>query len=169
MERIKICLKFYEQLQSLLGDDYESIGSCNQDVSMYLVPKGTTDQISYYGKPEKSFRVSDHWNWYSSFKKCKDLNYVQCETTDIPGPRERPAEEAASKPRTAAQVAYFRDGKYHRIFGEKYNTETGEWEWLTPKLSDVINEMVPELIPEDPYKLKIFKERLNEIESTSKE
>lgn len=131
------CGYFFGRLAKELGDSYEVIGSCNKDASAYLIPKGTESQISYYGKPALSFRVSDHWNWYSSTKKCKDETYIQCYSIDLPHPRKRPAKGKASKPIVAAQVAMIGpDGNYHHIYGDKFNGL--EWRWVETDIDDII-------------------------------
>ena len=82
--RVALCNNFIENLAQLLGDKYELIGSCNNDLSRYLIPAGTREQITYYGKPVNSFRVSDHWSWFSNLKKCSLRNYIQCYSRDMP-------------------------------------------------------------------------------------
>ena len=86
-EKMRRCSDFFNVLAQALSSNYTVMGSCNKDVSAYLVPTGHEDEVSYYGKPENSFRVSDHWNWYSSLKKCSDQDEVQCHSIDIPRPR----------------------------------------------------------------------------------
>ena len=129
-EKIEKCQEFYNELCTFLSGKYENIQSCNNDMSAYLIPNGTLSQLSYYGKPEKSFRISDHWNWYSSERKCALSNYIQCFSLDAPWPQKRPAPGKASKPRAAIQVAFYgSDNKYHAVFGEVYNHKTKTWEW----------------------------------------
>lgn len=123
------CDEFINKLASILGDNYEMVASCNKDLSRYLVPKGTKDQITYYGKPEMSFRVSDHWNWYSSTEKCTNERYVQCFSMDLPNPRPRPAPGVGTNAISAYQVAIQVDGRYHHVFGDKYNRRIRRWEW----------------------------------------
>lgn len=60
------CEKFFEALCDMLSDRYEMLKSCNRDMSAYLCPIGTTSEVTYYSKPEGSFRISDHWNWYGT-------------------------------------------------------------------------------------------------------
>lgn len=129
-EKIDKCKAFYEELCTYLSGTYENVPSCNADISAYLIPNGSISQLSYYGKPEKSFRISDHWNWYSSERKCSLPNYIQCFSLDAPWPRKRPAPGKASKPREAIQVAvYGADNKYHAIFGEVYDRKKKSWSW----------------------------------------
>ena len=139
-EDLEACEAFLRQIQTLLEGRYEIVGSCNQDISKYLVPNGTEKQITYYGKPEKSFRISDHWNWYSSTKKCRDISYVQCESVDMPNARER-TDEHATKPRKGLQVAIQgTDGKYHHVFGYKWIPEIREFKWVTNSPMDICKE-----------------------------
>ena len=144
-EKMNICIGFFERLSELLKEDYEVIGSCNKDSSIYLVPKGTSDQISYYGKPVGSFRISDHWNWFSSLKRCSDPNEVQCRSMDMPWCRKRDAKEPdkATKPIIGAQVAmYGPDKKYHCIFGERFDRMTKTWSWMDISPEEVFHKII---------------------------
>ena len=130
-EKYAKCNEFLERLSELLQDTYEPLKSCNEDLSWYLVPKGTKDQVTYYGKPVSSFRVSDHWNWFSSTKKCKDENYVQCRSLDMPWARHREEKGKATKPRFGIQVCIQGiDGCYHHVFGDKFDRKKRIWEWV---------------------------------------
>lgn len=134
---LKACEKFLREVQRILDGRYEIVGSCNKDISKYLIPIGTESQITYYGKPEKSFRISDHWNWYSNTKKCRDSSYVQCESVDMPLARER-TDDRATKPRKGLQVAIQgTDGKYHHVFGYKWDTEIEEFRWIENDPMDI--------------------------------
>lgn len=138
-EKIEKCVNFYKELATKLKDKYEIVGSCNNDISSYLVPNGTSEDISYTGKPPFSFRVSDHWNWYSNLKKCPDEHYVQCYSVDCPWPKKRLKVGKASKPIWCAQVAFYgEDNKYHVIFGEKFDRKSKEWSWIEPTVDDAI-------------------------------
>lgn len=139
-EDLEACEEFLQDVQTLLKGRYELIGSCNRDISRYLIPIGTESKVTYYGKPEKSFRISDHWNWYSNTKKCRDFSYVQCESVDMPKARER-KDEYATKPRKGLQVAIQgTDGKYHHVFGYKWNSEHEEFEWVSNNPMDICKE-----------------------------
>lgn len=138
---LEACEKFLMDLQKILGGKYELVGSCNKDISRYLIPIGTEKQISYYGKPEKSFRISDHWNWYSSTKKCRDISYVQCESVDMPAARER-KDWHATKPRKGLQVAVQgTDGKYHHVFGYKWSEAERNFKWIENRPMDICKEL----------------------------
>ena len=139
-EKMECCMNFFKALSEALSDTHEVIGSCNHDSSVYLIPKGTEKGISYYGKPRRSFRVSDHWNWYSSLKKCDRPAYVQCYSMDMPWARQRPEEGVASKPISGIQVAvYGKDRRYHHVYGDKYNRKTRTWEWVEGDLQTAID------------------------------
>lgn len=139
-EKKLACNQFFNELASALCDSYEIIASCNADFSRYLVPIGTVSQITYYGKPKKSFRVSDHWNWYANTQKCENPNYIQCLSVDMPWAKKRPSEGKASKPITGIQVSLVGDdGKYHVIFGERYDRKKREWTWVESSLSSVLD------------------------------
>ena len=129
-------------MKSSLKDKYEVVASCNNDMSAYLVPIGTEDQITYYGKPDKSFRISDHWNWYANIKKCKHEWYVQCQSENMPKAMKR-EDDYATKPRYGYQVAVFseRDHKYRAVFGEVFDKKTGTWDWLETKPEEVIKNL----------------------------
>lgn len=125
------CMKFFERLAEILKLEYEVIGSCNQDVSMYLIPKGTEALITYYSKPDMSFRISDHWNWRANLKKCDNPRYIQCLNVDLPWAKSRPEEGKASKPIFGCQVAMIGDdGKYHHVYGERFDRKTKKWTWV---------------------------------------
>lgn len=135
--KMDACLAFFQKLSDILNGKYEIVGSCNKDVSQYLVPIGTIDQISYYGKPEMSFRISDHWNWYSSIKKCKNPDYVQCNSVDIPRAKKR-TDDHATRPMRGMQVAIqWTDGYYHHVFGEKYDPKTRKYVWVESNPEDI--------------------------------
>ena len=138
-EKKMACLDFFKQLAKELKE-YEIIGSCNNDDSMYLIPNGTSDQISYYGKPALSFRISDHWNWLSNTKKCSDRYHVQCHSVDMPRNRCRMHDdEKATKPRYGWQIAFYdTDGLYHHVFGEKFDRWNHEWTWECSSIEDVL-------------------------------
>lgn len=133
-EKIDACYTFFKALGKELGDEYEVLASINKDTrfnSLYLCPKGTRDQVTYYGKPLNSFRVSTHWNWRASLEKCKNEKYIQCLNVDLPFARKRKAEGEASDPIIAEQVAVIgEDGKYHAIFGEVFDRKEREWKWI---------------------------------------
>lgn len=138
------CLNFFNALAERLGDDYEIYGSCNKDNSLYLIPKGTLADISYYGKPINSFRVSDHWNWYSTLRRCSDPKRIQCYSADLPWARRRPelteyhSAIKASTPITAAMVGFYGpDGKYHCVYGEAFNRKDRSWLWVDNTVSNV--------------------------------
>lgn len=129
MEQIK-CRTFFEELADLLKDNYVVIESCNADFSKYLCVRGTENEISYSGKPNLSFRMSDHWNWYSSLRKCPDINYVQCYSVDAPEPRPRKEYGKATMPIDICQVSIFIDGEYRAVYGEVFDRSTKRIKWL---------------------------------------
>lgn len=132
LEKIIKCANFIESLACLLGPKYVLVPSCNQDISRYLIPAGSESELSYYGKPDKSFRFSDHWNWYSSTYKCTDETMVQCKSLDIPWARKREEPGKATKPRYGLQVCVYSaaDGCYHHIYGDKFDRKTKTWTWV---------------------------------------
>jgi hypothetical protein len=128
-EKKNYCKNFFEELSEKLKDTHVVVRSCNQDESAYLVPIGTEDQITYYGKPANSFRISDHWNWYANLRKNPDPNYIQCNNVDLGvGCKKRNGPGLASNPWYAWCVAIvLADGEYHTMVGETNNPETDEW------------------------------------------
>ena len=142
-EKRERCKAFYEELRTMLAVSYISIGSCNRDFSEYLVPIGMEDQVSYYSKPYWSFRISDHWNWYANLRKCKDEDYIQCFSVDLPLPGKRLRPRKASRPVFGVQVALFcEDGKYHCVYGDKYDPLTKKWTWNEADPIDVVYELL---------------------------
>lgn len=143
-EKKELCNKFFDELvtalneewkEQNLGSEWTIVKSCNQDFSRYLVRKGNENYITYYGKPEFSFRISDHWNWFSNTKKCEDPFYVQCNSSDMPYARFRP-DSRATKPRYGVQVCMTIDGEVYRcVFGECFDRQSKTWSWKdnTPK------------------------------------
>ena len=141
--KVALCNDFMDRLAELLGSKYEMVGSCNKDVSRYLIPAGTKDQITYYGKPVNSFRISDHWSWFSNLKKCSVRNYIQCYSKDIPVPKARPVgTDTATKPIRAIQVCVQgADGMCHHVFGEKFDRKTHWWSWVESDPKAVIAQL----------------------------
>ena len=137
------CKEFFDSLCEKLKETYTIVGSCNKDSSVYLVPIGTESEITYYSKPKKSFRISDHWNWFANLYKCSLENYVQCYSLDMPWPNKRPEPGKASKPKYGWQVSVIgTDGKYHCIFGERFNRKTKEWEFIETNVDTVVSYLV---------------------------
>lgn len=136
-EKIQKCQKFFAELAELLKDSYEQMSSCNDDISSYLVPFGTKVEVTYHSKPERSFRISDHWNWYANTKKCSDPFYVQCYSVDMPWARQRQNIGKPSLPRNGVQVAVIINGKYHCVYGEKFDRRTKKWYWIDSSPAEI--------------------------------
>lgn len=137
------CKKFLDGIAEELarmGMVYVSVPSCNKDESVYLVPAGTENQITYYGKPEKSFRLSDHWNWFTSIKNCANPHYVQCFSRDIRRARRRMKDGCPTKPIYAISVAIYVGGEYKVIYGHYYDRKRHWWVWRDNEPRMVINE-----------------------------
>lgn len=159
-EKKELCLKFFAELAKGLKDKYEVISSCNRDETKYLIPIGSISDLSYYGKPMWSFRVSDYWNWYSNLKKCSDPNMVQCETDNLP-PAEKRCGTAATTPIHGWMVALYKnDRKYHVVYGDEleyddeyYDEPVWEWVWNISDPNDIIELILagePEAIGGEP-------------------
>lgn len=130
-EKLNKCNEFFDKLSKLLESDYEVLASCNKDCSRYLIPIGTSDRLSYYGKPDWSFRVSTHWNWYANINKCSNADYVQCLSKGCPKPRQR-IDEKATEPRIVIQVCIFDPTcqMYIPVYGEAYSRNSKKWRWI---------------------------------------
>lgn len=130
-EQMKQLKPLYKAISRYLVENkqYILMDSCNNDNTRYCVPRGTANQVTYYGKPENSIRISDHWSWYSNLKRCKEKDNIQCYNIDMPSPTERLAEGKASLPIEAAAIAIYYDNAYHTIAGAYIDCNTGEWRW----------------------------------------
>lgn len=142
-EEKELCRKFFIDLSEALKNDYEVMASrARKDgvfgCSIYLCPKGTTNQVTYHSKPEHSFRFSDHWNWYTSFKKNPDPKYIQCYTRHLPDPKRRPGVGMPSDPIIANCVGLFINGQYRIVYGSKYDRKAKEWIWVDNTIEDVV-------------------------------
>lgn len=126
------CRSFFDKLAEILKEKYIVVASCNKDLSAYLVPIGTEDQITYTSKPAFSFRVSDHWNWFSNKIKCDDLSIIQCysDGVEYPIPRNPAYPEKATHPRHACQVAWCDQyGVYHPVYGDFWMNSKKKYSW----------------------------------------
>ena len=139
VEKINACNNFFMKLMTRLEDGYEIVESCNQDISKYLIPIGTIDELTYNSKPNNSFRISDHWNWYANILKNPNERYVQCLSNDFPWPKKRKAPGKPSDPIFAIAVCVIgEDGKYHHVFGEKFDRKNKKWSWIESDVDDVL-------------------------------
>lgn len=138
--KMALCESFYNELRNKIVG-YEELESCNKDCSRYLCPKGTSNLLTYESKPERSFRISDHWNWFANVRKCPDEHYVQCYTRDLPFPKRRFGKGKSSRPISAACVCLFEDGIYRVIFGECFNRKTKKWSWVDNTVDAVLSMM----------------------------
>ena len=139
------CKAFFDALVSILGDRYEMLRSCNQDMSAYLCPSGTSGEVTYHSKPEESFRISDHWNWYANTNKCSDPRYIQCYCADLPWARRRLEPNKPTRPIMASCVSLFRNGKYHVIYGERFDRKTKTWSWVETSPEEALSKLKIEL------------------------
>lgn len=141
MDRVEMankCIVFFEILAEELQKTHTVKGSCNRDISAYLIPDGTDDLVTYHSKPVNSFRISDHWNWKSNLAKNPNEKYIQCYTRDMPWCKLRQAPGKASPPVFGCAVAYFGyDELYHVVYGERFNRKTKTWEWVEADPAEV--------------------------------
>ena len=143
-EKMARCQEFFRKLAELLQGSHVVMDSCNKDLSQYLVPIGTEDQVTYYGKPVGSVRVSDHWTWYTNLNKCCYPGYIQCYSVDTPyaRPRDPKYPQLATKGRMAYQVCYYgRDKKYHCVYGEKWDKKQKTWNWVEASPEEVVRNL----------------------------
>ncbi len=133
-EKFAKCERFFEELCEELKDTHEVyICEKGKSASSYLVPKGTIDQITVYGKPDNSFRIADRWNWYMNMKKCHDEWLVQCLNTDLPFTADRNGGFGSSKGGRqvrAVQVGYKNGDAYTCVYGAKYDRKNKKWYWI---------------------------------------
>lgn len=107
--------RYFMVLANKLSETHELVGSCNADKTLYLIPKGTSSELSYSSKPRNSYRYSDHWSWYANVKKCSNMNYIQCYLAGYE-PTNRKTEFGASEPIHVEAIGYTEDGyEYRRI------------------------------------------------------
>ena len=133
---------YYKLCQYLTENkEYIMMSSCNKDNTRYCVPKGTVQQVTYYGKPEKSIRISDHWSWYANLKRCREKDNIQCYNVDMSGPTERLDEGKASLPIEAAAIAVYNNNAYHTIAGAYIDCNTGEWKLKNSSFDELVSIM----------------------------
>lgn len=136
------CEIYFNNLTKILKDSHSILPSKNKDISRYLVLNGTEDQVTYYGKPFLSFRLSNHWNWYASYRNCIDPHHIQCFSKDLHLPFKRPMHNHASKPIFACSVGYYGlDKLYHIICGEIFNPITRRMEFIQKDIHEVICDL----------------------------
>lgn len=99
--------KLYEFLKPM---GYVLVHSCNKDETVYLVPAGTEDQISYSGKPENSYRLSGHWHW-----KSPKGPGIQCPLEGMPDPGEPNEDGFAPSQCNEYIIAKYEGGLYRRF------------------------------------------------------
>ena len=148
-EKMAACLKFFTELSDRLSGSYEVIypfGKMGFYSDKYLVPVGKESEITYYSKPARSFRISNHWNWRQNFDidKCSLPNYIQCFCADMPVSKANSQQKGKkTEPIFAISVAYFgEDQKYHVLFGEKYNRQEHKWEWVESSIDEAVRSVL---------------------------
>ena len=130
--------EFWRDLQKRLqARGYEHIGISAGNNSEYMVPAGTANQVTWRSKPELSFRLAENWSWFANADQCDDLEYIQCLNTSMPPahPRQNGPLKGSS-PVKGWAVAFFRDGHYVTIAGNRWDPITGAWETVSPKCTE---------------------------------
>lgn len=141
-EKKAACQKFFNELVERMGDAYEIAPILGHDESRYLVPKGRSFLVSYYGKPRKSFRLGHKWNFYAPIAKCDMENYIQCLCPDMPKARKRNFPGSRSEARWAWAVAVVgEDNKYHVIYGEVYDRARNKWNWIETTVDEYLESI----------------------------
>lgn len=137
------CRQFFEALTKALNETHTVMKSCNDDKTMYLVPNGTEKQVTYHGKPQGSFRISDHWNWKANLKNNSNEKYIQCFSKDFYWCKKRKGEGLASDPIFACSVCWYGPDKmYHVVYGEKFDRKTKKWSWLENSVEGVLESIL---------------------------
>ena len=142
-EQMKELNSLYSKLCQYLIENkqYIMMNSCNKDNTKYCVPQGTAKQVTYYGKPENSIRISDHWSWYANLKRCAEEDNIQCYNVDMPDSTERLGKGKASQPIEATAIAVYYNNAYHTIAGAYIESNTGKWGWKSPSLAELASIM----------------------------
>lgn len=139
---MKECNEYFYKLAERLNASHRVVTGKSGDISKYLVVTGTENQLTYYGKPFLSFRLSNHWNWKANLRKCVDPNHVQCYTKDLHHPFRRPDSVHASKPVYACCVGYYGpDRLYHIICGEVFDPSTKATRFIKKDIDEVIRDL----------------------------
>lgn len=138
-EMEELCKSFYFELEKELADTYTRHDTINgKHFSSCLIPNGTEEELSYYGKPEFSFRCADRWNWHSTKEKCDNPKYVQCFTRDLINPKRVLPGQNGTKPIRAKAVAIYYDGEYHIVYGQKFDQKLRRWYWMDNDVEGVL-------------------------------
>lgn len=141
------CMGYFGDLAQRLKESHELVTSINKDGTLYLIPRGTITDISYYGKPIGSFRVSDHWNWWASYRKCVDFHHVQCFSKDLHRPFRRNGVGLSSTPVMACCVGYYGpDRLYHIVCGEVWDQKTRKSTFIMRDINEVLSEVGEDLM-----------------------
>lgn len=114
IKKINQIFNKFEDLAEKLKETHILVGSCNNDNSRYLVPKGHENEMSYTGHPEGTIRISDHWSWYANIVKCPNAEFIQCNLQGAYA-RSRKEEGKAGDPNMAICIAIYKNGIYYPI------------------------------------------------------
>ena len=131
------CMKFWRKLCKMMAEKgYQLQASDTGTNAEYLFPAGTRRDLTWLGKPKKSFRVANFWNWFANFENClAPWNHIQCLNVDFGYTQPRKSARA-TRPKMGWAVAYTEDGyRYHTVFGWKFTREGG-WEFVEPELTE---------------------------------
>lgn len=86
--------------------------------SGYLMKEGSEKDNTWHSKPELSFRIASHWNWYANTAKAP-ADYIQCFCPEFGSPNKRSTENPthATTPIYRTAICFFKDGFYHVFAG----------------------------------------------------
>lgn len=143
-EQGKACKEFWAKLVEIMTKKgYVWQPSDTGTTAEYLFREGEESQLSWMGKPKKSFRIGDFWSWYANTETClAPSGHIQCLNTDFGYVKKRPDPVKGTSPRKGWAVAYTEDGyHYYTIFGRKLDKKTGEWKFITPSVDSVLSEL----------------------------
>lgn len=142
-----MCNEYFDELAEALKSSHEIVESVHGGGSRYLVLKGTGSEITYYGKPLCSFRVSDHWNWHANLRKCINPHHIQCFCKDIHYPFRRPSKDQASRAVLSCSLGYYGiDRQYHVVCGEVWDSETKDNKFIRKDIQEVIRDLADDLL-----------------------
>ena len=143
-EKQEKCNQYFNGLYELLKDTHDRRTNKTRDrrPDKYIFPKGTGDEITNVGKPKDSFRYSNKWNFYKNGKG-EMLPEVQCYSEDFPHAHTDSLGHGPQGSVLAYSVCFYgEDGRYHVVYGERYNRKTKKWDWVESDPEDAILEFI---------------------------
>lgn len=143
-EKQEKCNQYFNSLYEMLKDSHDRRTNKTRDrrPDKYIFPKGTGDEITNVGKPANSFRYSNKWNFWKNGKG-EMLDSVQCYSEDFPKAHTDSHGCGPQGSVLAYSVCFYgEDGRYHVVYGERYNRRTKKWDWVESDPEDAILEFI---------------------------